>query len=127
MYNLIDFYWRQRVLELEKALPKAQDEQDEIYRRRQIDWMKTTRMAVVVSEEQGEMEKFRKWALDITPHRQLIKQGFETEDGKRIDIDLAFKKNTLFASLSSAPCGLQVLMSPALPHCILISLLRHIH
>jgi type I restriction enzyme R subunit len=59
---------------------------------RQIDWMKTTRKAVVISEEQGEMDKFRKWDMDITPHRQLIKQGFETTDGKRIDIDMAFKK-----------------------------------
>jgi len=49
-------------------------------------------MAVVVSEEQGEVDKFRKWDLDITPHRKLIKQGFETEDGQRIDIDSAFKK-----------------------------------
>ena len=92
MYDLIDRYWQQRLIELEKALSKAQDDQDEIYRRRQIDWMKTTRMAVVVSEEQGEMEKFRKWDLDITVHRQLIKQGFETQDGKRLDIDMAFKK-----------------------------------
>jgi superfamily II DNA or RNA helicase len=38
------------------------------------------------------MEKFRKWDVDITPHRQLIKQGFETQDGKRLDIDMAFKK-----------------------------------
>jgi len=67
-------------VELEKALSKAQDDQDEIYRRRQIDWMKTTRMAVVISEEQGEMEKFRKWDIDITPHRQLIKQGFDCKD-----------------------------------------------
>ena len=33
-------------------------------------------MAVVVSEEQGEVEKFRKWELDITPHRRLIKEGW---------------------------------------------------
>jgi type I restriction enzyme R subunit len=92
MYNLIYRYWQQRLIELEKALSKAQDDQDEIYRRRQIDWMKTTRMAVVVSEEQGEMEKFRKWDMDITPHRRLIKQGFETADGKLLDIDMAFKK-----------------------------------
>ena len=92
MYDLIDHYWQQRLIELEKELPKALDDQDEIYRSRQIDWMKTTRMSVVVSEEQGEMEKFRKWDLDITPHRQLIKQGFETQDGKRLDIDMAFKK-----------------------------------
>ncbi len=92
MYNLIQRYWQERIEEFEKALSTAQDEQDEIYRRHQIDWMKETRKAVVISEEQGEVDKFRKWDLDITPHRKLIKEGFETEDGKRIDIDLAFKK-----------------------------------
>ena len=92
MHDLIDRYWQQRLTELEKALSKAQDDQDEIKQRQKINWMKTTRMAVVVSEEQGEMDKFRKWDLDITPHRQLIKQGFETQDGKRLDIDMAFKK-----------------------------------
>jgi type I restriction enzyme R subunit len=43
--------------------------------------MKETRMAVIVSEEQGEVEKFRKWGFDITPHRRLIKNGFELSDG----------------------------------------------
>lgn len=92
MYDLIERYWQERIEFLEKALPKASDDQDEIYRRRQIDWMKETRKAVVISEEQGEVEKFRKWDMDIIPHRKLIKEGFETEDGKRLDIDLAFKK-----------------------------------
>jgi len=56
---------------LEAQLPTATDEQYEQYRRRQIEWMRQTQMAVVVSEEQGEVEKFRKWELDITPHRRL--------------------------------------------------------
>ena len=47
---------------------------------------------MVVSEEQGEVDKFRKWDLDITPHRKRIKEGFETADGKRLDIESAFKK-----------------------------------
>ena len=51
-----------------------------------------TRMAVVVSEEQGEVEKFRNWKLDIKPHRKLLKDGFELADGRRIDLDEAFKK-----------------------------------
>jgi len=92
MYNLIGGYWQEQIEELETTLPETQDEQEEIYRRRQLNWMRETRMAVVVSEEQGEVDKFRKWDLDITPHRKLIKQGFETEDGQRIDIDSAFKK-----------------------------------
>ncbi len=74
MHKLIEFYWDQNVRELEAALPSATDEQDEQYRRRQIEWMRQTQMAVVVSEEQGEVEKFRKWELDITPHRRLIKE-----------------------------------------------------
>ena len=92
MYDLISQYWVAQIGKLEKRLSSATDEQDEIYRRRQIAWMKETRMAVVVSEEQGEVEKFRKWELDITPHRRLIKEGFETADGKRIALDEAFKK-----------------------------------
>lgn len=91
MYELIGQYWTAKIQQLEKQLPSATDEQDEIYRRRQIEWMKATQMAVVVSEEQGEVDKFRKWGLDITPHRRLMKEGFETPDGKRIEVDEAFK------------------------------------
>ena len=71
----------------------AEDDQEEIYRRRQIQWMAETQMAVVVSEEQGEVDRFRKWDLDITPHRKLMKEGFALADGKRIDLDEAFKKD----------------------------------
>ena len=45
--------------------------------------MRETRAAVVVSEEQGEVDKFRKWALDITPHRKLIKEGMELPESMR--------------------------------------------
>ena len=92
MYGLIDKKWQKRIQELEKALPAVADEQDYVHRKRQIEWMRATRMAVVVSEEQGEVAKFRKWKLDITPHRKLIKDGFELSDGRRIDLDEAFKK-----------------------------------
>ena len=93
MYNRIEKYWRERIEELESQLSQAADEQEEVYRRRQIAWMKETKMAVVVSEEQGEVEKFRQWGLDITPHRRLIKEGFATDEGERMDLDVAFKKD----------------------------------
>lgn len=98
MYNLIDRYWQERIKELEKTIHKVQDEQEEIQLQRQINWMKETRMAVVISEEQGEVGKFRKWDLDIIPHRKLIKEGFETEDGKRIDVDSASKKKNIHSA-----------------------------
>jgi len=77
MYNRITSCWDQRIRVLEAALPKTTDEQNEQYQKRQIAWMRQTRMAVVVSEEQGEVEKFRKWELDIKPHRRLIKEGID--------------------------------------------------
>ncbi|PTU78288.1 type I restriction endonuclease subunit R [Pseudomonas indoloxydans] len=93
MHKLIDDYWQEHVARLEKDLPSALDEQDDIWRRRQIDWMRETQIAVVVSEEQGEVDKFRKWDLDITPHRRLMKEGFLLGDGKRLDLESAFKKS----------------------------------
>ena len=102
MYNLIAKYWDKRIRELEGELGTAADEQEEVYRRRQIDWMRETRTAVVVSEEQGEVEKFRKWNLDITPHRKLIKEGMDLPESMRVrpqfrnmqrmDLDEAFKE-----------------------------------
>lgn len=83
MHRLIEFYWLERARELEKELPSIADEQEELFRHRQIDWMCETRMAVVVSEEQGEVDKFRKWDLDITPHRKLMKEGIDLPESMR--------------------------------------------
>lgn len=92
MHALIAKHWDLRIASLEKALAQANDEQDLADRQCQLAWVKSTRAAVVVSEEQGEVDKFRKWDLDIVPHRALIKNGFETDDGKCIDLESAFKK-----------------------------------
>ena len=55
-------------------------------------WMKETKKAVIICEDQGEVDKFRKWSFDIKPHRRLIKNGFELADGTKIDVDSAFKR-----------------------------------
>jgi type I restriction enzyme R subunit len=91
MHELIKKHWGERIDELEKALSQAADDQDLIYRKRQLAWMRETQMAVVISEEQGEVDKFRKWDLDIIPHRKRMKEGFLGADGKRVDIEDAFK------------------------------------
>jgi len=102
MYRLIDFYWREHLLKLEKKLPLIADEQEAQFQSHRIEWMKQTKMAVVVSEEQGEIEKFRKWGLDIRPHRQLIKNGIDLPEYmrdlpqfrnmQRLALDDAFKE-----------------------------------
>ena len=92
MQEIIIGKWKDKITEIEKELTKLPDEQSIMDMERKLAWMRETIMAVVVSEEQGEVDKFRKWDLDITPHRKLIKEGFETPDGKRIDVESAFKK-----------------------------------
>ncbi len=102
MHGLIGRYWEERIAELENEAFRTTDEQEEVYLRRQIEWMRETRMAVVISEEQGEVEKFRKWGLDITPHRRLIKKGIDLPESmqeqpqfrnmQRMALDDAFKE-----------------------------------
>ena len=93
MHGLITTHWEDRIIELEDERSRAADDEDRLSLERQLAWMMKTKISVVVSEEQGEVGKFRKWDLDITPHRKLIKEGFETADGERIDVESAFKKD----------------------------------
>ena len=56
---------------------------------------------MVISEEQGEIEKFDNWELDIIPHRKLIKEGIDLpetmrnkpqyQNKQRMELDEAFK------------------------------------
>ncbi|MGV8174503.1 MAG: type I restriction endonuclease subunit R [Methanothrix sp.] len=108
MHDLIDKYWNEHISELERGIPAIAPGQDaaflddkEVELRRRIDWMRETRAAVVVSEEQGEVDKFRRWGLDIIPHRRLIKEGMDLPESmrnktqfrnmQRIGLDDAFK------------------------------------
>ena len=91
MYELIEQYWAQKEEEVEELWKMAAGDEKDCLSNKLI-WMKETKMAVIVSEEQGEVDKFRKWGFDIKPHRRLIKNGFELSDGTRIDTDSAFKR-----------------------------------
>ncbi len=102
MHKLIKFYWDERIRKLDAERAQVRDEQIEVHLQRQIAWMRETQAAVVISEEQGEVEKFRKWELDVTPHRRLIRDGMnlpETMRGQpqfrnkqRMALDEAFKE-----------------------------------
>ena len=91
MHEQITEYWEQKKEEIKESLKTTiGNERDRLSA--QLKWMDETRIAVIVSEEQGEVEKFKKSGFDITPHRRLIKNGFELPDGTRIDVESAFKK-----------------------------------
>ncbi|MFP4134913.1 MAG: type I restriction enzyme endonuclease domain-containing protein [Halothece sp.] len=68
--------------------------QEALYKQRQIQWMEETIASVVISQEQGEVQKFREWGLEeeINFHRNRINNGFELADGKQISLEAAFKK-----------------------------------
>ena len=91
VHDLVLKHWARRIKEAERAVKTAPDEQEQVYRQRQLEWLKETEIALVISEEQNEVALFREYGLDIVPHRARMKYGYETADGKRIDIDLAFK------------------------------------
>jgi type I restriction enzyme R subunit len=57
----------------------------------QAGWLEKTLIEIIISEAQNEVADFKKWDFDIIPHRALMKQGFGTGDGKRVDVETAFK------------------------------------
>ncbi len=57
----------------------------------QADWLDETIVEIIISEAQNEVQDFAKWGFDIIPHRARMKQGFETSDGGRVDVETAFK------------------------------------
>ena len=59
--------------------------------RAQADWLDETIIETIISEAQNEVADFKKWGFDIIPHRALMKKGFETADGRRVEVDEAFK------------------------------------
>jgi type I restriction enzyme, R subunit len=59
--------------------------------RRRVAWMESTIIELVISEAQNEIRDFGRWGFDIVPHRMLMKNGFETADGRRVPVEDAFK------------------------------------
>ena len=105
MLQLIVPRWRVKAAEVRTAAEAKQGEaeaaSDEVERdvlaedaRKlavQADWLDETIVEIIISEAQNEVADFKKWGFDIIPHRATMKQGFETEDGQRVDVETAFK------------------------------------
>lgn len=80
MYNLAQKYWAQKITETEAALKKATSQQEYQEVERKLQWLKETEMAVVISQEQNEIQTFKKWGLDILPHRaEMEKRELDKE------------------------------------------------
>jgi type I restriction enzyme R subunit len=105
MYQRIKPRWEAKLAVLKTAIREKEAElanssnPDEIQRidrdleklRGQVGWMGTTIIEFIISEAQHEVRDFKRWGIDIIPHREVIKTGFQTPDGKRVAVDDAFK------------------------------------
>ena len=74
MYNYVQEYWQREIKLLEQAIEKCDSQQEVQEMERKLAWMKETDMAVVVSQEQNEIQTFQKWDLDIKPHRERMEK-----------------------------------------------------
>ncbi|NVO29711.1 type I restriction endonuclease subunit R [Hymenobacter lapidiphilus] len=73
MYDKVVTSWKQRLKELQGQINSAAPNSPEwVALKRTQQWMKATEMAVVVSEEAEEEQKFDKLGLNIRPHRALM-------------------------------------------------------
>ncbi len=74
MYDYVQEYWQREIKLLEQAIEKCTSQQEVQEMQRKLEWMKETEMAVVVSQEQNEIQTFQKWDLDIKIHREKMEK-----------------------------------------------------
>lgn len=71
MYDYVQKYWQKEIERLKNRIKNvSQQEAQEL--RRKLQWMEETEMAVVISQEQNEIQTFKKWGLDIQYHRNKM-------------------------------------------------------
>ena len=87
MYDKVQYYWQQekKLIVEERSKAANATERDRLTER--LDYMNKVEMAVVISEETDEQEKFQRQGLDISLHRE--KMNAISPEGK--DIEDRFK------------------------------------
>jgi type I restriction enzyme R subunit len=95
MFNLLMPPWRAKTAEVKAAAEAETDPDRKAKLNAQANWLAETIIELQISEEQGEVKAFKKWDVDIIPHRLKMKKGFDVErDGKTETLSLedAFKE-----------------------------------
>ena len=87
MYNFVQEYWQEEIKALKENIKKvSQQEAQELERK--LKWMQECEMAVVISQEQNEIQTFKKWGLDIKYHREKMEK-------RELDKEFKDSKNPL--------------------------------
>ncbi|MFN9372062.1 MAG: type I restriction endonuclease subunit R, partial [Planctomycetaceae bacterium] len=79
MYEKVQRHWKAHLADLQAELPLADDTRRPTLAA-QIEFLKTTDMAVVISSQQNEVDEFKKRGIDIKPHRErMVREDLETK------------------------------------------------
>lgn len=91
MYDKVQHYWgieKQKIMQ-ERNAAETKEERDRL--KNILNYMDSVEMAVIVSEEADEVEKFSKQGLDISKHRrkmnEISPEGYDIEDRFKLDCD----------------------------------------
>jgi type I restriction enzyme, R subunit len=87
MYDKVQRLWKEETKQLVGKIAKAGNDLEKTRLKKLRDYMNSVEMAVVISEEAGEEEKFKKQKLDITLHRARM----DRLDAQGHDIEYNFK------------------------------------
>jgi type I restriction enzyme R subunit len=83
MYDKVQLLWKKEIKELRGKIKNTDNDEEKKLLQKQLDYMRSVEMAVVVSEEADEEKKFAKQKLDIKPHRdrmnRLDEHGHDVE------------------------------------------------
>jgi type I restriction enzyme R subunit len=87
MFDKVQRLWKEAIKTLRGAIKQSTNELHSARLKRQVEYMKAVEMAVVISAENGEEEKFAQQGLDIRPHRKRL----DTLDANGHDLEYNFK------------------------------------
>lgn len=91
MYDKVQYYWnieKQKIMQERNA---ADTKEERVRLKHILDYMDSVEMAVIISENADEVEKFSKQGLDITEHRrkmnEITPEGLDIEDRFKLPYD----------------------------------------
>ena len=87
MYDKVQKYWKTEIKNLVGLVSATHSDIEKKALQKKLDFMRSVEMAVVISEEAGEEERFTKQGLDIKPHRAKC----AAIDANGHDIEYRFK------------------------------------
>lgn len=93
MYDKVQYHWKEAIKDLRKQISQTFDRDENARLTQVLEFMRSTEMAVVISEEADEEKKFSEQKLDIKPHRQRMNQV--DENGHDIEYQFKDKNNPL--------------------------------